>query len=248
MENRKSIKGDFMEDIHSPAHLSLSESSVWSLTQLFYKVCQSLLCPMHGFRHQASRTRQGFCCHGAHNAPLFLSEGCLPPMLSCDSPGCLSDPESPPKPNPVFSPSYTLELGRDADSHSGVSWIHPSDLSHRTKLHLKKVHGLWSQRDKSSKPNSDFCPSSVAIRKIILLLWASVSPSVKWEGNTSNNVGFRHFSHAYLCFLLMLFPCLWCLLFHWHKLFRLLKFCFFHEVSDFSSPWCFFCSSCSYSK
>ena len=30
-----------------------SESSVWSLTQLFYKVCQSLLCPMHGFRHQA---------------------------------------------------------------------------------------------------------------------------------------------------------------------------------------------------
>lgn len=137
-----------------------------------------------------------------------------------------------PKSNPVFSPSCILELGRDADSPSGVSWIHPSDLSHRTKLHLKKVHGLWSQRDKSSKPNSDFCPSSVAMGKIILLLWASVSLSIKWEGNTSNHVGFWHFSHPSLCFLLTLFPCLWCFLFHWHKIFRL----FSSSASSMKSP------------
>ena len=57
MKNRKSIKGRLHGG--SPFCSSqLHQNHVWSLTQLFYKVCKSLLCPMHGFRHQACITNK----------------------------------------------------------------------------------------------------------------------------------------------------------------------------------------------
>ena len=57
---------------------------------------------MHGFRHQGCSMNQARSELSTEltDTPLFLSEGRLPPALSHDPPGCLSDPASPPQTKP----------------------------------------------------------------------------------------------------------------------------------------------------